>query len=535
MTRKRTVVIGLLGVTLDAGREESRWQRWRPTVSLCQHDDFVVDRLELLHSQKSSNLAQRIEEDIQAVSPETHVQKMGMELNDPWDFEEVYSALHDFSRGYVFDTENEDYLIHITTGTHVAQICLFLLTESRHFPAKLIQTSPPRRKSKQDTAGNFQVIDLDLSRYDRLATRFEKEQLEGLQYLKSGIDTRNDAFNHLIQNLERVAIRSVDPILLCGPTGAGKSQLARKIFELKKSRRQVDGEFVEINCATLRGDQAMSALFGHVKGAFTGALSDRKGLLKAADQGILFLDEIGELGLDEQAMLLRAIEEKTFLPMGSDDSVTSNFQLLAGTNRDLKSEVTEGKFREDLLARINIWTFHLPGLKERREDIEPNLEYELEQFTESTGSMVRFNKEAREAFLSFATSNEAKWSANFRDLNAALTRMATLAPAGRINLEVTKEEIGRLKRSWSEEGADSVVDQLEKVLDREAIEQIDRFDRAQLADVIQICLESSSLSEAGRQLFNISRSRRKSTNDSDRLRKYLAKFGLDWKTLQAHR
>ena len=130
-------------------------------------------------------------------------------------------------------------------------------------------------------------------------------------------------------------MRSASPILLLGPTGAGKSLLARRIYELKKSRRLVKGPFVEVNCATVRGDAAMSALFGHVKGAFTGAVRDRPGLLLSADDGVLFLDEIGELGLDEQAMLLRALEEKRFLPLGGDQEVSSDFQLIAGTNRDL--------------------------------------------------------------------------------------------------------------------------------------------------------------------------------------------------------
>ena len=136
---------------------------------------------------------------------------------------------------------------------------------------------------------------------------------------------------------------------------------------------------MDVNCATPRGDGAMSALFGHTKGAFTGALKDRPGLLRTADGGVLFLDEIGELGSDEQAMLLRALEEKTFLPLGSDRESHSDFQLIAGTNRDLFAAVREGRFREDLLARINLWTFSLPGLRARPEDIEPNLQFELDQ------------------------------------------------------------------------------------------------------------------------------------------------------------
>ncbi len=119
---------------------------------------------------------------------------------------------------------------------------------------------------------------------------------------------------------------------------------------------------------------------------------------------MLFLDEIGELGADEQAMLLKAIEEKTFYPFGSDRQVSSDFQLIAGTVRDLRQLVAEGKFREDLYARINLWTFTLPGLRQRQEDIEPNLDYEVERHATLTGDSVRFNTEARRAWLAFATS-----------------------------------------------------------------------------------------------------------------------------------
>src|SRR5262249_25022280 len=159
-----------------------------------------------------------------------------------------------------------------------------------------------------------------------IATRFAAVSAESTSFLKSGIATRNAAFNSMIDEIEQVAIRSKAPLLLMGPTGAGKSQLARRIYELKRLKHQVKGAFVEVNCATLRGDGAMSALFGHKKGSFTGAASDRPGLLPAADTGMLFLDEIGELGLDEQAMILRAIEDKRFLPVGADSEVSSDFQ-----------------------------------------------------------------------------------------------------------------------------------------------------------------------------------------------------------------
>lgn len=531
------VVIGLLGPVLDQGIGPRRWERWRPSVSLFQHEELLVDRFEMIHQKKYHSLADKIRQDIASVSPETAVNHHKIEFDDPWDFEEVYGALDRFARGYCFEPDSEEYLVHITTGTHVAQICLFLLTESHLIPGKLIQTSPAKGKDV-GAQGSYAIIDLDLSKYDKLASRFRKDTSDDISLLKSGIDTANEGFNRLIERIEQVAGGSKEPILLMGPTGAGKSRLARRIYELKKARRQLGGSFVEANCATLRGDAAMSTLFGHVRGAFTGAVKDRPGLLRAADGGMLFLDEVGELGLDEQAMLLRAMEEGVFLPMGADRETSSQFQLICGTNRELPRQVEKGQFREDLLARINLWTFYLPGLSERQEDIEPNIAYELDRFEQLNHVHITFNKEARKRFLQFATSGEALWKANFRDLNGAIIRMSTLAQGGRITVAVVEEEITRLKRSWASPGKERReldLAPLEEILGAEGLEKIDPFDRPQLAYVIGVCREAGSLSEAGRRLFAVSRKHKKQVNDADRLRKYLARFDLDWQSISSRK
>ncbi|WP_097428818.1 sigma 54-dependent transcriptional regulator [Escherichia coli] len=456
---RKTVAFGFVGTVLDyAGRGSQRWSKWRPTLCLCQQESLVIDRLELLHDARSRSLFETLKRDIASVSPETEVVSVEIELHNPWDFEEVYACLHDFARGYEFQPEKEDYLIHITTGTHVAQICWFLLAEARYLPARLIQSSPPRKKEQPRGPGEVTIIDLDLSRYNAIASRFAEERQQTLDFLKSGIATRNPHFNRMIEQIEKVAIKSRAPILLNGPTGAGKSFLARRIFELKQARHQFSGAFVEVNCATLRGDTAMSTLFGHVKGAFTGARESREGLLRSANGGMLFLDEIGELGADEQAMLLKAIEEKTFYPFGSDRQVSSDFQLIAGTVRDLRQLVAEGKFRE---------------------------------------------------------------------LSASVTRMATFATSGRITLDVVEDEINRLRYNWQESRPSA----LTALLGAEA-ENIDLFDRMQLEHVIAICRQAKSLSAAGRQLFDVSRQGKASVNDADRLRKYLARFGLTWEAVQ---
>ena len=538
----KTTVISVLGTVKDAhgGSGPSRWDTWRPTIGLVQQESLPIDELHLVLNKEYIPLAERVKADIESVSPETKVVFDIIQLKDPWDFEEVYGKFYDYAKSPCFHKERTNYYIHISTGSHVEQICLFLLAESRHLPAKLVQTSPKEGhvRHSNDPKGTISVIDLDLSRYDKLAKRFELERQDDLSFLKQGIDTRNAAFNKLIETIERVAVRSADPILLTGPTGAGKSQLARQIYLLRKQSGKVKGAFVAVNCATLGGDLAKSALFGHKRGSFSGAGADHNGYLKEADGGIVFLDEISELPLEAQAMLLKAIEEKTFRPLGAARDESSNFQLICGTNRDLSLDVADHRFRADLLARINLWSFSLPGLADRREDIEPNLAYELNRYSEKSGKHISFSKEAREMFLAFALDPTNLWPGNFRDLNAMVVRMATLSDGGRITVDVVADEIARCPCSGAAHGtpadASSAVE-LAGLLGRDYAKRFDDFDLVQFAHVAAVCRSSGSAADAAKKLFAVSRRAKKSNNDSDRLAKYLARFGLKFKDIQSSR
>ncbi|PID66105.1 MAG: transcriptional regulator [Gammaproteobacteria bacterium] len=534
----KNVVISIIGSVLDAkGRgKPKRFYQWRPNFAIALHEELAIDRFDLLYNRPESRLAKQIGGDIQGHNEQAEVNLHHINYRDPWDFEEVYAKLHEFAVNYPFAEEN-NYYIHITTGTHVMQICLFLLAESHFLPGKLLQTSPQRglAKGESNAAGTYQIVDLDLSKYDLLASRFFEQQYSDQTQLKSGIATQNKAYNQLIAELEQVAVNAEQPILLLGSTGVGKSHLAKRIFALKKQRQNLTGELVSVNCATLRGDHALSTLFGHSKGAFTGAINARAGLLKKAHKGVLFLDEIGELGLDEQAMLLRAIEEKVFTPFGSDTETHSDFQLIAGTNKNLHAAVKEGTFREDLLARLNIWTYTLPTLAERREDIAPNLDYELAKYTQSYRKKIRFNRKAKSQYLHFAESENSPWHGNFRDLNASVIRMAVLSEQGIITETQVAQETQRLQHDWQQhDSEDKTLSAL--INEFPLLRDLDSFDQVQLAHVITVCRNSKTQAEAGRKLFARSRQEKinngKTPNDSHRLGQYLKKYRLSFSMVQ---
>lgn len=521
---KKSVMLGFLGTVLDDGFSQRRHAKWRPNVNV--HKVMAFDRVELFISPKYERLALQVVADIKDIRPDITVNLVDMPLDNPWDFGEVYEKLASWADTYPFDIEQENYFTHITTGTHVAQICLFLLVESRQIPSLLLQTAPP----KGDTACLVETIDLDLARYDALASRLSKVKDDAVRFLKTDIATKNPTFNALIGQIEQVAMGSKSPMLIMGATGAGKSQLARRIYELKKARHLVAGRFVDVNCATLRGDMAYSALFGHKKGAFTGAMTARDGYLLTAHQGVLFLDEIGELGANEQAMLLTALEDKRFYPMGSDTPVHSDFWLIAGTNKDLKACVRAGTFREDLYARINVWQYTLPALKDRKEDIAPNIAYQLDIAGFELGRKVRFGRVAYERYLAFCMSDGAVWRGNFRDLSASILRLATLANDGKINEILVDDEIGRLQTLWADD--DNQLDKKSNInpelLNKINAQDLDEFDKMQLLNVITLCQSHPNMASAGRALFNHSRLGKANANDSDRLRKYLGKFGVSW-------
>jgi len=201
------------------------------------------------------------------------------------------------------------------------------------------------------------------------------------------------------------------PALLLGETGTGKEVVARSVHNVKAS-----GPFVTVDCSSMVGPLMESELFGHVKGAFTGAANNKFGLLEAANGGTAFFDEIGELALDLQAKLLRVLQEKEFRPVGSVSTRHSDFRIIAATNRDLAAEVEKGTFRRDLYFRLNVVNIRLSALRERREDI-PAL---INHFLSRVGGNYGVTAEALEVMLSY------DWPGNVRELENCVQHMVAV-------------------------------------------------------------------------------------------------------------
>ena len=225
------------------------------------------------------------------------------------------------------------------------------------------------------------------------------------------------------ETVARKAAPSASTILILGESGTGKELLARAIhrFATESSREPTSGSFLPVNCAAIPSEMLENQLFGHRKGAYTGADRDQDGVFVHAGSGTVFLDEIGELPPLMQAKLLRAIDAKEVFPVGANEPVTFRARVIAATNKDLAEEVAEGRFREDLFYRLNVLTVRVPPLRERREDIPELVEFLLAKHRRATSKRVTgLSHEAMRLLLA------SPWKGNIRELDNALQRAVIL-------------------------------------------------------------------------------------------------------------
>ena len=227
----------------------------------------------------------------------------------------------------------------------------------------------------------------------------------------------SEAINHIKLMIEKVA-QTEARVLITGPNGTGKELVAHQLHE--KSVRS-NFPLIEVNCAAIPSELIESELFGHVKGAFTSAVKDRAGKFEAADGGTIFLDEIGDMSLSAQAKVLRALQENMITRVGADKDIKVNVRVIAATNKDLKIEIAEGRFREDLYHRLAVILIKVPALNERRDDIPLLISHFTEKIAAEQGNSIKqFSKEAVQLL------QEYDWTGNIRELRNVVERLIIL-------------------------------------------------------------------------------------------------------------
>ncbi len=308
-------------------------------------------------------------------------------------------------------------------GYHVRSILAapFQLASDRHGVLYLEKKRPFDEHDLEvfqeliETAGH--LVRASLDRLPGVEGTDSVEEIPGFPF--EGLMTRDPTLRTTFALAARAA-RSELPILVQGPSGTGKELIIRAIH---RSGSRADRPLQVVNCGAITTSLLESELFGHVKGSFTGAVKDRAGMLAAADGGTVFLDEIGELPLELQPKLLRAVQFGELRPVGADRDRKVDFRLLSATNRDLEDDVKEGTFREDLFFRINALTLEVPPLRERQVDIFPLVHFFLERETASGDSYV-LSHELTEALHRYS------WPGNVRELENEVKRIAALNSPG---------------------------------------------------------------------------------------------------------
>ncbi|MCH8162981.1 MAG: sigma-54-dependent Fis family transcriptional regulator [Proteobacteria bacterium] len=306
-------------------------------------------------------------------------------------------------------------------------------------------------------------VDLEVLRsLVRAAIKLKKSETE-LSYKLIGNTSTIDATRKTISKLAR----SQAPVYISGETGTGKELVARMIHE---QGARSSGKFVPVNCGAIPTDLMESELFGHVKGSFTGAVSDKEGLFRSAEGGTLFFDEVAELPLHMQVKLLRAIQEKTIRSVGGVSEMPVDVRILSATHQDLSVLVREGKFRQDLFYRINVIEIHVPTLRERSEDIPLLVEHILVQIGSKTGQEItNLSQEAISKLQSYSFPGNIRELENILERALALTEGDVIVPEDlHLKEEPRKSEHEKQEQEEPETNSDSLEHQLDDV-ERKAI------------------------------------------------------------------
>ena len=294
-------------------------------------------------------------------------------------------------------------------------------------------TIPDAVEATQSGAYDFLTKPVDHAELiDRVRSAVAQSTGDGDQDWAEDIITASPVMTQVLDDARRVAATD-SSVLIQGASGTGKEVLAQAIHNASSRCKK---PFIAINCGAIPADLLESELFGHTKGSFTGATRDHTGLFQSAEGGTVFLDEIGDMPMELQVKLLRVLQERQIRPVGSARSIDVDVRVLSATHQDLNQAIADGRFREDLLYRLNVVTLHLPPLDERREDIPLLADHLLVKLTRNTRRTV-LAPEALEWLVG------ADWPGNIRQLSNVLERCVALAPGRVIDAELVRRALGQ--------------------------------------------------------------------------------------------
>lgn len=355
--------------------------------------------------------------------PDSTVSYSAVPLSSPSAYKEIYPAVEKILLSLDERFPELQRTVHLSPGTPAMTAVWILLVKTR-FPSVCIDSWYDKKADQQHVNTVELPFDIDASFTTEARDRSDKK----LMRLYQGEAQIQDAFNDIVtdgglgdalQKAQKMAIRDV-PVLLLGETGTGKEVFAQAIHQ---GSRRSDGAFIAVNCGALPRELAESLLFGHEKGAFTGAHQDHAGFFEQANGGTLFLDEVGELSLDLQVKLLRVLQEKNYTPVGGIEVRKSDFRIIAATHQNLMQQVAEGRFREDLFYRLAVGVIKLPALREREEDIGVLVDALLEQINDELADQSGYQRKKIGDEVKKVIASHS-WPGNIRELRATLLRAA---------------------------------------------------------------------------------------------------------------
>lgn len=371
-----------------------------------------------------------------------------LDLSDVVDYDSIWARLQEMLPQIRKEIEDvlpsrltPRWIFLLDSGTPQMKGSLLLMAATGLFPASLVQGIPP-----SFAGGSYKAREVSLKNFPFADTVKEptREPSTPGEFFSSqeNLIGSSLAFTEVLQKAQQVA-RYEDPVLLLGETGTGKSHIAK---EIHKASPRCSKPFLEVNCSTIQPSLAESELFGHVRGAFTGAHKDRSGKFLAANGGTLFLDEIGDLPLEVQVKLLKALEEKEIIPVGSDEPKKVDVRLIAATHQDLARMVKEGKFRHDLYQRLKVVVLKIPPLRERKEDIIRLSHHFIEDRNRKYNEHKVLSESVLELFQRYP------WPGNVRELKNAIDSSACIAIKDEIDVSALPEEIQKWQQAGQPQG-----------------------------------------------------------------------------------